>query len=662
MTRKTIGALTTGILATAIYWRTAYPSIDWWDSSEYSLAAATMGIAGAPGSLVLTLIGWPVVHLLPGDSPAHRLNLLAGVIVAIAAVLVYFVGLKLAELAGEDAEPSWWRVAAATAGALGFAFAMTPWEYAVSYTPYGLTAVFTALIVGVMLRWWRRAAEDGAWKDIALLALLFGIDFSVHRTNALLIPAVLAWILIRRPATFAQWRAWGGAVTGLAAGLSIQLVAIPIAHLTSSPIIWNAPTDLRRFWSYVSLEQLGGGFLIDVGGRKAPFWSVQVADFLRVMGENVIAGGAVAAVFAVVGLAVLWRRDRRLGAAISVVVAIHAALTVLYFNIPANFFRSLDRHYLPVIVVVSVLVVFGLVTTVAAARERSRAAAAVVLAAAVAMPLTQRAGHWRRTDGSRQHFAGDYARSLLASLPANAIHFTVGDNDTFPVLYMQAAEQVRPDVQVINLATASLPDFADQLRRHRPGFPLAMTRAERVAASDRKALDTSVVAPVAASALSLGLPAGTVLPASVTLHPRPFWGDEPSLADVTMLDILRTNAWKRPVTVSVTTGALRWLEPFGRLEGLYWRILPVPSGGSDVTRLRTVLMGNEYRGYADPSVRIEGPTVNFGYLYHRTFKALLSAERADSARCREDAARIRALVPPDRLGIEEAISRLDGGC
>ena len=32
----------------AVYWRTAFPSIDWWDSSSYSIAAATMGVTSAP--------------------------------------------------------------------------------------------------------------------------------------------------------------------------------------------------------------------------------------------------------------------------------------------------------------------------------------------------------------------------------------------------------------------------------------------------------------------------------------------------------------------------------------------------------------------------------------------------------------------------------------
>lgn len=37
-------ALTSAAVACAVYWRTAYPSITWWDSSSYSTAAVTLGV------------------------------------------------------------------------------------------------------------------------------------------------------------------------------------------------------------------------------------------------------------------------------------------------------------------------------------------------------------------------------------------------------------------------------------------------------------------------------------------------------------------------------------------------------------------------------------------------------------------------------------------
>src|SRR5262247_272760 len=93
----TIAALVAAI-AVGVFWRTAYPTITWWDSSSYSLAAATLGINSPPGSLLLTLIGWPVARLAFGLSPAHALNLFAGLLAAVTAMLVYVAALSALRL------------------------------------------------------------------------------------------------------------------------------------------------------------------------------------------------------------------------------------------------------------------------------------------------------------------------------------------------------------------------------------------------------------------------------------------------------------------------------------------------------------------------------------------------------------------------------------
>src|SRR5215217_4451583 len=81
-------AAATFVTSAIVFWRTAYPTITWWDSSSYSLAAGTLGVNSPPGSLLLTLLGWPVAHLTFETSPAHALNVFAGAIAALTAALV----------------------------------------------------------------------------------------------------------------------------------------------------------------------------------------------------------------------------------------------------------------------------------------------------------------------------------------------------------------------------------------------------------------------------------------------------------------------------------------------------------------------------------------------------------------------------------------------
>jgi hypothetical protein len=655
-------ALLVGAIAAAVFWRTAYPTITWWDSSQYSLAAGTLGIAGPPGSLLLTLLGWPIAHLPLGASPAHLLNLFAGVLAALATGLVYVVALRMLAVTrtgGADlgAAQTPGVALGAALGALTFAFGDTLWDYATQFTPYVLIAVFTGLILRTMLSWWEEADRPDAWRRLALLGLLFGLDFSVHRTNALLLPGALAWILLRHPRTLRTWPAWLAGAGGLVAGLAVQLLLIPIAAFSRSPLGFNDPSSWSRFWDYVSLERLGGGFLFQLFPRKAAFWSVQVADLVHVLGANF---GVLPALAALGGLALLWRNHRRLAVAFALTLLLQIATTVLYFNIPPQFFRSFDRHYLPVCVTIAVLVAYGLAAVLQLAADmvmtRPRVLAGVAAGLAVLVPAAQLKRNWSARDASGRYFARDYAANALETLPPNAIYFTAGDNDTFPVMYVQAVEGVRRDVTIINLSVANLPDFAEYMLRREPSFPLAMTREERDAWSARVHIDTTVTIPVTGTAEQLGLTPRTTLPRSIPVQVKPQLVSRMLPAEITLLDIVRANAWKRPLCFAITgsPGLMAWLKPYGRPDGLFWRIVPLVDATPDVPLLRAnLLTHSQYRGYADSKVRLDDFAGRMGFLYHLALMPLLRAEQArgDVVRCRADASTLMAAVPLERLAL-----------
>jgi hypothetical protein len=619
--------LIVALVAALAFWRTAYPTVTWWDSSSYSLAAVTLGLTSSPGSLLLTLLGWAATRLVPAASAAHALNLLAGALAACTAASAYAVARRLLGLVDETGRAA---TVSAAAGALALAFGSTLWEYAVMFTPYVLTALFTGLLLLVMVRWWEAADDPRAWRWLALLAFLFGLDFSVHRSNALLMPAAAVWILMRRPDVLRRPATWLGGAGGMLLGLAVQLLVIPIARHTHSPLNMAEPTTWARFWDYVSLSQVGGGFLLDVWPRKAPFWSVQVADFARVLRDNYLRGvlPALAAAFGVVTLS---RRDRRLGAAFVAVLVVQAFMTVFYFNIPASYFRSLDRHYLPVLVTVGVAAACG----AGAAARRWRAGAVAV----AAVPAVQLLGNWASHDASRRWFAHDYAANALRTLPPRALYFTVGDNDTFPLWYLQYGEGVRPDVRVVNLSLANAGWYVRQLTRRDPSFPVSTVPSDDRGKPGRQpAADTLVV-----------------LADGVTVRPRPLYGTDWLVADGVLLDIVRTNAWRDPVCFSGTGGpeVLGWLAAHARPEGLHACVTKVPNAPVDRGLLRANLLERAvYRGYADPRVAIDETARNLGALSVDALGTLLGADRAagDVARCRDDARRLFRVLPPERVG------------
>ena len=71
---------------------------------------------------------------------------------------------------------------------------------------------------------------------------------------------------------------------------------------------------------------------------------------------------------------------------------------------------------------------------------------------------------WDDHDRSRKTLAPDLAKDYLESCAPNAILFTFGDNDTYPLWYAQEVEDVRPDIRIINNSLLGIDWYINQLR------------------------------------------------------------------------------------------------------------------------------------------------------------------------------------------------------
>jgi hypothetical protein len=642
--------LAAAALAFAAYAATAARTITWWDGSSYPLAAVTLGIVPPPGSLLLTLMGWivsrvPIVHPV-----AFRLNLLAALLAAILVALITWLGARLAT--PEEREPGTTEWCAGGVAGLIYGFGVTPWTYATQFTPYGLSSLWTALILVAALAWWRRPAHSNGHVRLFVLFLLFGLDVSVHRTNSLLFPAALLWVALRTPGSGSRLRDAAAAASGLALGFAFHLLLIPMAARRPGYMIEDTST-LAGLWTYVTIGQKGGGFLFNIFPRTASFLSVQVADYLVFLGRNLGILLFLPAVLAALGWLAIAKDHPRRALGLMMFFLCAGPGAVVYFNLPHGYFRPIDRHYLPSLVIVAPWIAVGAAALI---RRVAQARGGAVLASGLALILALPAiGAWRTNrkacDLSRMRFAETYARDSLEPLPPGAILLTNGDNDSMPLWYMQRAEGVRRDVTVINLPLANTGACIRQLRREDPtlahlleGEPLPWVLGPRMV---RDTLVTTVVEPRA----GLGLPAGALAPEAITFSPPDTLYGE----DRVVLDLFRLTRWRRPIylAITVTPDHVAWLWPYARLDGLASRVIPSTDREVwDLDHLRTQLF--ERVSYAD----IADTTVTLGDM-RPMFRNYLSAlmqlayNQAGTGRLREAEDTLRFLeqhVPPERVG------------
>ncbi len=328
---------------------------------------------------------------------------------------------------------------------------------------------------------------------------------------------------------------------------------------------------------------------------------------------------------------------------------------MVYFNLPKHYMRTMDRHYLPSLVILAPWVGVGVAAVLGlAARLRWVRWLAPALALVLAVtPFVAWNANRRVCDLSRVRFAEGFARDLLEPLPERAILLTNGDNDTVPLWYLQQVEGVRADVTVINLPLTNLGHFVAGLRRRHPDLArLLEGEPERGVLQPVMIGDTTVTTLVEPRS-GLGLPASVAPPDSVTFRLSGLLLAQ----DRVVLDILRLTRWRRPVflAITVTPDQLAWIRPYARLDGLAQRVIPSDDPAVwDLEHLREqLLVRMRYVGLADSTVTMDADARALYTNYAGALFQLAVAQNQRGQR-QEALATLRFLderVPLARLGV-----------
>ena len=261
------------------------------------------------------------------------------------------------------------------------------------------------------------------------------------------------------------------------------------------------------------------------------------------------------------------------------------------------------------------------------AKTSDTIAASIASIVCLFVPFQMVSQTWDDHDRSGRTIARDFGANYLESCDENAIIFTNGDNDTFPLWYAQEVEGIRTDVRVCNTSYLQTDWYIDQMKRQAydsEPLPITWTKAQYIQGTRNYA---RIVNRMPQIDLGLALEmvrsddprykriAGTtiqdedLIPSEKLIYKvdsaTVMRNNAISLSDtsrllqemvidlsgktsitkeaITILDMLHTNNWERPMYFAITVDANQYvrLDPFLQRTGLTYRITPIIAKGTD---------------------------------------------------------------------------------
>jgi hypothetical protein len=402
-------------------------------------------------------------------------------------------------------------------------------------------------------------------------------------------------------------------------------ITVFIRANAETPIDENNPNTLSRFVTYLEREQYGETPLIERRFSNEPdkianfkkyssdldyLWRYQINHmYLRYLGWNFIgkvgdwqdAGVTFSQLFAIpfivgfFGLYFHWRNDQKMAFIMAIFFLLTGLVLAVYFNMQEPQPRERDYFFVYSFWAFCLWIGIGVLGFLDTLKERLQgrnlrlASYGVLVLAFAFIP-----GNMFRTNlhpmSRRGHYlAWDYSYNLLQSVEKDAILVTQGDNDTFPLWYLQDVEGVRRDVRIVNLSLANTDWYIMQLKHTTPfgakTVPLSIPDEQ-----------IDGILPIRWQAQQMQLPVPQFAeqgkepdsndPHSTDIVDTVKWVMPVSLQignvsalrvqDIVVFDMIRTAAWRRPIYFAISVGpdGSIGLRDYLQLRGLAYKLVP----------------------------------------------------------------------------------------
>jgi hypothetical protein len=495
-------------------------------------------------------------------------------------------------------------------------------------------------------------------------------------------------------------------------------IGVLIRSNAHPPMNENDPSNLARLTSYLAREQYGEapvwprrtsqeahqqGIYTDYTSEWDYMFRYQLNHmFFRYVGWNYIGQESdvqdapvswkftfgIPLIVGLFGLYYLFKRDWKLGIVFLVMFVVFGPVLALYQNQQQPQPRERDYFYVGAYYVFSVWIavgIIGLIDLLGRALKQPRTtlavAGVVVVLAGIAVPARMLQMNWKGVDRRGNYVAWDYSYNILQTCAKDAILFTNGDNDTFPLWYLQDVEGIRRDIRIVNLSLVNTSWYIKQMKE-KPYYQNAL--AVPISIPDSR---IATIQPVQwdPRKVEIAVPPQAIVAygvrdTAVVNHGKISWTVNNTLQfrdvkairvqDIMVLDIVRTNQWKRPIYFAVTCApdSRVGLDEFLWFHGLAWRLEPRKiqrdEMGLDPVILRQNLFdapegfstgpqfGYKFRGINDPAVGYDENTTRLMINYRTAFVRLAmyyTNFESNPEKAAEALERMEMLIPSTKI-------------
>ncbi len=428
---------------------------------------------------------------------------------------------------------------------------------------YLLTAVFGMI---VLILTYKRINWGRTIAIVAISSVMIG--FSEFITVCLPIGTGLLLLfgyLAKTRGWQIDWRAGLAIIAVAVVGFSVHLY-MPVRSSLHPRIDENMTSrSYKQFVYALDRKQYGQMSMTDRMFKRRGEWSNQLGrhahmGFWSYFEEQFSADGWRFVPFlalGLIGLATAIRKRLEMGLPFLTLLLLTSVGLVLYMNFAdgtkydANtgdaYLEVRDRDYFftPAFVVFGIamgLGVAGLVSWVKSLVGKNEASQARVAYAGIILallPTFTLADNWGENDRSNNTIAYSYAKNILDSCDKNAILFTFGDNDTFPVWALQEAYGYRTDVKVVNMSLLNTDWYVEQMKfTHH--IPMSLTR-DQIRHTVFMMQENQEFSRPAERFFDRSRNRNTYM------IPNPWEGRIMSVANMIMEDIILENRWQSPV-------------------------------------------------------------------------------------------------------------------